>query len=285
VNFADRLLKLVATKKTPLCVGLDPHEELIPDEFFRNQTKTEGIRSFLFQVITAITPFAVAVKPNAAFFEYYGAEGWKIFEEVSEEAQKNGLIVIADAKRNDIGSTAVKYAEAFLGTEKPYDALTITPYLGQDGILPFVDTATKNGKGVFTLVKTSNTSAGEFQDLPVGDALLHEEVARTVARIGTRCTGESEFSSLGAVVGATHPDDIRILRSEMPAQIFLIPGYGFQGGTADDLTDAFYQNGTGAIVNSSRGILFPKGKKTTLEDISAAAEKAQEELFRISFRK
>jgi orotidine-5'-phosphate decarboxylase len=118
VNFADRLLKLVATKKTPLCVGLDPHEELIPDEFFRNQTKTEGIRSFLFQVITAITPFAVAVKPNAAFFEYYGAEGWKIFEEVSEEAQKNGLIVIADAKRNDIGSTAVKYAEAFFGYRK-----------------------------------------------------------------------------------------------------------------------------------------------------------------------
>lgn len=263
-------------------MGLDPHEQYIPDVFFQNVSITSGIKAFLLEVLSAVKNHCSVVKPNLAFFERYGYEGWKVLEEVSEKAKKEGLLVIADAKRNDIGSTAEKYAEAFLGKEVPYDALTITPYLGQDGILPFVETAAKNEKGVFALVKTSNQSAGEFQDLPVGDALLHEEVARAVARIGSGYTGESGFSCLGAVVGATYSDDIRILRSEMPSQIFLIPGYGFQGGSAEDLRSAFYEKGTGAIVNSSRGILFPKEKETSIQDISQAAQRAQQELFSVS---
>lgn len=282
MHFADRVITQTLEKKSPLCVGLDPHFDRIPKHLTEKYSPTEAISHFLLEIVEAVVPFCVAVKPNLAFFEIWGSEGWRILETISEKAQQKGLLVIADGKRNDIGSTAKAYAEAFLSKNSPYDALTITPYLGEDGILPFAETAQKNEKGIFVLVKTSNPSSGQFQDLPVGDALLHEEVARMVARIGSANLGERGFSSVGAVVGATHPDDLHILRGEMPAQIFLVPGYGAQGGSAIDVAGAFFKNGTGALINSSRGICFASDGEDFAQKAAEAAQKAQEELFRVS---
>ncbi len=280
--FADRLTAAILQQKSPLCVGLDPHFSKIPSFLTEKYSPTEAIEIFLSEILDAVFPFCVAVKPNLAFFEIWGAEGWRILESISQKAKKKGLFVIADGKRNDIGTTATAYAEAFLSASSPYDALTITPYLGEDGILPFAHTAQKNEKGIFVLVKTSNPSSGQFQDLPVGDALLHEEVARMVARVGSADLGESGFSSVGAVVGATHSDDLRILRSEMPAQIFLVPGYGAQGGSADDVAGAFFSNGSGALINSSRGICFADATENFAQKAGEAAEIAQRELWAVA---
>lgn len=284
MHFADRLAENIQNKKSVLCVGLDPHFHLLPEIVTRGRTETEAILFFLSEILEAVAPFTAVVKPNTAFFECWGAEGWRVLEQISEKAKQMDLLVIADAKRGDIGSTAKAYAEAFLGKNRPFDALTVNPYLGQDGILPFAETAEQNGKGIFVLVKTSNTSAGEFQDLPVGDCLLHEEVARSVARIGSTSLGECGFSSVGAVVGATHSDDLHTLRSEMPSQIFLVPGYGAQGGSAADVASALYFNGQGAIINSSRGILFASSGIDFAEAAAKSAEKAQQELFTIAWK-
>jgi len=282
MHFSDRLFQVVQKKKSPLCVGLDPHWDLIPDHLKVGKTETETIEQFFTEILEETAEYAACVKPNTAFFEVWGSKGWEVLERISEKAQSLGLLVIADAKRNDIGTTAAAYAEAFLGAGKPYDALTVTPYLGQDGILPFLEVAVQNEKGIFVLVKTSNQSSGEFQDLPVGDALLHEEVARAMARIGMESVGSSELSDLGAVVGATYPEDITHLRREMPQQIFLIPGYGSQGGSAEDVRSAFYEGGKGAIINSSRGILFAGQGKDFAKKAGEAAKKSQEELWAVA---
>ncbi len=278
MSFGDRATRAMTEKDSVLCVGLDPHFELLPDFLKSKYQPDEAIEIFLTEIIDAVAPHCAIVKPNTAFFEIWGADGWLALERISEYAQSKGLLVIADAKRGDIGSTATKYAEAFLGANKPYDALTINPYLGQDGILPFVEVAEQNDKGIFVLVRTSNPSASEFQDLPVGDCLLHEEVARSIARIGESSIGESGFSAVGAVVGATEPEEIRILRSEMPTQLLLIPGYGTQGGSAADVATGFYQNGQGAIVNSSRQIIFAGNDKNFAVRAASAAERAKLEL-------
>ena len=276
--FADRALQAMADKDSVLCVGLDPHFEHIPQFLKQGNEPDEAIEAFLTEIIDAVAPHCAFVKPNTAFFEVWGAEGWLVLERVSRHAREKGLLVIADAKRGDIGSTAATYAEAFLGEGRPFDAVTISPYLGQDGILPFVDVAAQTDKGVFVLVRTSNPSASEFQDLPVGDCLLHEEVARSVARIGEKVVGEAGFSAVGAVVGATEPEEIRILRSELPGQLLLIPGYGAQGGGAADVAAGFYENGKGAIVNSSRGIIFAGDGKDFALRAADAAERAKLEL-------
>lgn len=281
MHFADQLLAKAEEKKSVLCVGLDPHMDLFPEHLLEKyKTPTEVMKVFFQGIIDATAEYAIAVKPNLAFFEIFGVEGWRVLEEVSAFAQKKGLLVIADAKRNDIGTTAKAYAEAFLGEDKPYDAITVTPYLGQDGILPFIEVAERTGKGIFVLAKTSNKSAGEFQDLPTQDGMLFEEVARAISRWGSSVLGESNFSLLGAVVGATYPDDMRMLRAEMPSQIFLIPGFGAQGGTAEDVTPAFYKGGKGAIVNSSREILFASSGKDYLEAAAREAKKAKELLWK-----
>lgn len=276
--FSDSILQAMSEKHSALCVGLDPHFDLLPGFLKDKYAGVKAIEIFLKEIIDAVSPFTAVVKPNTAFFEIWGGDGWKVLEKVCKHAKKRGLFVIADAKRGDIGSTAQAYAEAFLGSDKPYDALTVNPYVGQDGLLPFVEVAAQNGKGIFVLVKTSNPGAGEFQDLPVGDALFHEEVARMVARIGFSSIGSSGFSAVGAVVGATEPDDIRILRTEMPTQLFLIPGFGTQGGSAVDVTTGFYKSGHGAIVNASRSIIFAGNEKSFAEKASLAARKAQQEL-------
>jgi len=274
MHFADRLLQAVETKKSPLCLGLDPHWALLPEFLKEDAAPQEAIVKFLCPIIEATAAHICAVKPQLAFFEVFGSAGFAAFEEVCRFAKEKDLLVIVDGKRNDIGSTAEAYAEAYLRADLPYDALTVTPYLGQDGIMPFVEKCARNDKGIFILVKTSNPSAGEFQDLPVGDELLHEHVARKVALWGEELVGKEGFSAVGAVVGATYPEDLKLLRQDMPQQIFLLPGFGAQGATAGDLKNAFYANGSGAIVNSARDILFAwrKEQKDEKDFVSCAVE-------------
>ncbi|MEI7510889.1 MAG: orotidine-5'-phosphate decarboxylase [Candidatus Peregrinibacteria bacterium] len=284
--FSDTLTNIVLEKKSPLCLGLDPYYSRIPEHLKKNASPEEAILKFLVPIIDACSEHIVCVKPQLAFFEIFGSAGFAAFEKVCMFAKARGLLVIVDGKRGDIGSTAEAYAEAYLGKNRPYDALTVNPYLGSDGILPFVKKCVENEKGLFILTKTSNPSAGEFQDLPVGDELVHENIAHAVARWGMDDTGLSGFSSIGAVVGATYPDEMEILRREMPSQIFLVPGYGVQGATAEDISGAFYKGGTGAIINSSRGILFAfedyENPEKFAEHSQKAAQEAQEELWAVT---
>ena len=273
MHFGDELLKKV-TKTSPVCVGIDPRIEAIPT--FLKDAALEEFGDTAEAVATCFTDFSCAlidviadlvpiIKPQLAFFEMYGAAGIQSFEDVCAYANEKGLLVIADGKRNDIGSTASAYAKAFLG-ESPLinsnkqvmqvDALTVNPYLGSDSIYPFIETAKESGKGMFVLVKTSNPSSSEIQDLAVGDEMLHEEMAHLVSGWGREFVGQSGFSSVGAVVGATYPEEARYLRSLMPQQWFLVPGYGAQGGGAEDVKPCFNVDGYGAIINSSRGINF-----------------------------
>jgi len=273
-HFADKLTNRISDLSNPTVVGLDPRLNQIP-EFIRERAleewgqTTEGVAEAIIEfnmgIIDAISDIVPAVKPQIAFYECYGHHGFRAYEETIAYAQKKGLLVIGDAKRNDIGSTAEAYARGHLGRVDIFDeptsviqadALTITPYLGTDGIKPFTDVCQESGKGVFVLVRTSNPSSDEIQGQPLGDHLMDEHVANLVEGWGRELIGQSGFSSVGAVVGATYPEEARILRNLMPNQIFLVPGYGAQGGGAEDVKPCFHKNGTGAIVNSSRGIIF-----------------------------
>ncbi len=269
MHYADRLSARIE-KTSPVCVGLDPILPSLPEGIEKN---TAGVERFCKGIIDAVKDSAAAVKPQLAYFELLGWEGMKVFFEVCDYAQKKGLIVIADGKRNDIGSTCEAYAEAYLGKDKPIDALTVSPYLGSDGIKPFSDLCAKNNRGIYVLVKTSNPSSGELQDLPTGDEAVHEYLAQLVEGWASMALGEkSNLSSIGAVVGATYPEELKYLRTIMPHVPFLIPGYGSQGGTAQDCKPGFLGDGSGAIVNAARSILYAsKGK-----DWQAAAAKAAE---------
>ncbi|MBM3227271.1 orotidine-5'-phosphate decarboxylase [Candidatus Peribacteria bacterium] len=256
-HFADTLSAHIQDT-SPVCVGLDPALDKLPEGIARN---ADGVEEFCRGIVDAVASTASCVKPQLAYFESLGWEGMRAFWNVCDYAKTKGLIVIADGKRNDIGSTCDAYAEAYLGAEKPVDALTVNPYLGFDGIAPFIERAQKNDKGLFVLVKTSNASSGELQDLPLGDEVVHEHVAQLVTAWGKTCLGTSGFSAVGAVVGATYPEELSYLRSLLPHAIILIPGYGAQGGTAKDVAQGFHGNGTGAIVNASRSIIYAsKGK-------------------------
>ncbi len=274
MHFADALTARIA-HTSPVCVGLDPALEKLPEGVDRTP---DGVSAFCKGIIDATAETASCIKPQLAYFELLGWEGMKVFWEVCAYAKTKDLLVIADGKRNDIGSTCDAYAEAYLGKETPVDALTVNPYLGFDGISPFIERSEKNGKGIFALVKTSNASSGELQDLPIGDQVVHEHVAELVTAWGKTCLGpETGFSSVGAVVGATYPEELKYLRSLMPHAIFLIPGYGAQGGSAKDVVGGFHGNGTGAIVNASRSIIYAsKGKDWKEAAAKAAKDMAQE---------
>jgi len=286
MHFATALHTAVQQKKSILCLGLDPHFSKIPDFIKEGVSPDIAILKFLIPIIDACAEHVVCVKPQIAFFEVFGSAGFAAFEKVCMYAKAKGLLVIVDAKRGDIGSTAEAYAESYLGNNRPYDALTVNPYMGEDTLIPFVNKAIENEKGIFVLVKTSNEGSGDLQDLPVGDELVCEHVAKTVARLGSEDLNEENFSSIGAVVGATYPEELSIMRRDMPAQIFLIPGYGVQGGNAEDIAQAVYQGGKGAIVNSSRGILFAFEKTKNPEDFAQEAAKeakrAKEELWNVA---
>lgn len=273
-NFADKLSNRINTLQNPTVVGLDPRLGQIPDFIKEKATKEFGktaeaaakaILEFNQGIIDAVCDLVPAVKPQIAFYECYGHHGFRAYEETVSYAQKKGLLVIGDAKRNDIGTTAEAYAAGHLGTVDCFgkqvpginaDALTVTPYLGTDGIAPFTKVCQALGKGIFVLVRTSNPSADEIQGVTAGDELMDEHVATLVEGWGRELIGQNGFSAVGAVVGATYPEEAKVLRNIMPHQLFLVPGYGAQGGDADSVKNCFYKNGTGAIVNNSRGIIF-----------------------------
>jgi len=263
-NFADRLLNAIEAKRAPVCVGIDPRYDRLPPEMTAGPDADEAakaakIAEFCWQLLQAVEPHVPAVKPQSAYFEVYGARGVETYHQVVRWAHELGLLVLGDVKRNDIGSTAEAYAAGHLaGPERP-DAITVNAYLGGDGLEPFLDVCRAEGKGVFVLVRTSNPSAGQVQDFagPDGEK-LYQHVADLVASAGCGegLVGERGYSAVGAVVGATYPDEARELRRRMPQQIFLVPGYGAQGATAADCAASFTPGGTGAIVNASRSVIY-----------------------------
>jgi len=255
-------------------VGLDPHFKLIPDDIkqkFLNLHKpsleyaARVILEFNIQVIDIITPYVGIVKPQIAFYELYGWWGIWAYAETIKYAKEKGLIVIGDVKRGDVPSTAEAYANAHIGEvyvndtiETPFaaDAVTVNPFLGTDSILPFIQTAKKHNKGIFILVKTSNPLSGEFQNLICGKKKLHEIIAEKTNEWGKDLIGKEGYSAIGAVVGATFPKEITTLRKVMPIAFFLVPGYGAQGATVQDIKYCFNKDGLGAIINASRSILY-----------------------------
>ncbi len=279
-NFADRLVEAIKEKGNPICVGLDPRLDKIPAEIKRKAiaggdktplaAAADAVLEFNKGTIDAVADLVPVVKPQIAFYEIFGHEGVRAYEETLKYAKEKGLITIADAKRNDIGSTAEAYAQAFLGEVSFFedadevitpifdaDSITINPYLGWDGVKPFVEECAKYGKGIFSLVKTSNPSSGDLQDLEMADGRsIYEVVGYLLDSWGANELGKSGYSFVGAVVGATYPEQAAKLREIMPHNIFLVPGYGAQGGGAEDVKPCFNKDGLGAIVNNSRGIIF-----------------------------
>lgn len=304
MNFSDRLFNACRAKESAVVVGIDPDPLLIPRPYFpdpipesnRREAIAKGIVAFAEDVIDAVREIAVAIKPQLAHFERFGAPGLAAFERVVALGREAGLIVIADGKRNDIGSTAEMYASAYLGgrakapeghdqgdgdawasavasaeREGPKaDALTVNPYLGWDGIEPF---AFRGDSGIFVLVKTSNPSSGELQGLSVGESgrTVADVVAASIEKASYSRLGSFGYGPVGAVVGATYPAELERLRASMPHVPFLIPGFGAQGGTADDVARGFDAAGLGAVVNASRSILYAY---RTGGSVSAASRKA-----------
>ena len=259
-HFADRLCDAVEAKRSCVVVGLDPRPEQLPPELrpapdAEAELVAERFRFFNRHIIEAVAPHAVAVKPQIAFYEPYGPAGLSAYLDSVAFARENGLLVIGDIKRGDIGSTAAAYARAHLGPDGA-DAVTVNPYLGSDSLKPFIEAARSNGRGLFVLVKTSNPSAAELQDLEVDGEPLYLRVGRLVGKLGAEDIGASGYSLAGAVVGATQADSAARIREVMPHAVFLVPGFGAQGGKAAHCAPAFHPNGLGAVVNSSRGIIF-----------------------------
>lgn len=264
-HFTDRLAAAVQRCQNPVLVGLDPRADSLPQPLRVEDSRdlpavAEAYRQFCCEVIDAVAPLVAIVKPQAAFFEQAGPHGMVALAEVIQHARRRGLLVLLDGKRNDIGSTAAAYAEAFLGPlpESAWgaDALTVSPYLGDDSLEPFVATASARGAGIFVLVKTSNPGGGRFQDLIADGRPLYAHVAELVEQLATRTIGERGYGAVGSVVGATYPRQLGELRASMPHCWFLVPGYGAQGAGAKDVAGAFHPDGLGAIVNSSRAIIF-----------------------------
>jgi orotidine-5'-phosphate decarboxylase len=275
-NFADQLLEAIDKKQNPSVVGLDPRLEKIPEHVRKDKKTGKAILEFNKRVIDAVAPIVPAVKPQIAFYEKHGIDGLKAFIKTIKHAKKRGLVVIEDVKRNDIGSTAQAYAEAHLGKAFNGDAVTVNAYLGSDGVKPFAEKI-KHGKGFFVLVKTSNPSSTELQDKKLaGGNKVYEEMGKLVHEWGKNSVGANGYSAVGAVVGATFPKEAERLRQIMPNTPFLVPGYGAQGGGAKDVVPCFNDDGMGAIVNSSRGIIFAFQKHGG--EFDEAASKAAQDM-------
>jgi orotidine-5'-phosphate decarboxylase len=272
MNFADRLAQASRAKDSVVVLGIDPQLDAVGAPGIPyGYTLTR----FCCEIVEACARSAIAVKPQLAFYEARGLEGMRAFCEVVKLARKLGLITIADAKRGDIGTTSAAYAEAFLGEgDFNCDAVTVNPYQGSDALMPFL-AKVKNGRGVFVLVKTSNPSSGEFQDLNSPNRPIWESVAARVDGWGSDFIGDSGLSSVGAVVGATYPVQARRARELMPAATILVPGYDTQGGTAADAIASARPDGTGFIVNASRSLMYAYLKKEGAKPIEAAAEYAE----------
>lgn len=268
----SQLIEKIQKTKAPICVGLDPMLSYVPEHIVKRafdvygetlEGAAEAIWQYNKEIIDNTYDLIPAVKPQIAMYEQFGIEGLVVYKKTVDYCHEKGLVVIGDAKRGDIGSTSAAYATGHLGKvqvgSKSYsgfdtDILTVNPYLGTDGVKPFVEACNANDKGIFVLVKTSNPSSGEFQDRLIDGRPLYELVAEKVVEWGNMSM-DGAYSNVGAVVGATYPEMSKILRKLMPHTYFLVPGYGAQGGTAADLKHCFNEDGLGAIVNSSRGII------------------------------
>ena len=266
----DELINKIKETNNPTVIGLDPRYEMIPNCIKEKYTQdlegvSKAIIEFNKKLIDEIYDIIPAVKVQIAFYEMYGIEGLKAFKEACNYAKSKNMLVIADAKRGDIGSTAEGYSKAFLGKTKigdkeipifDVDFLTVNAYFGIDCVKPFIEDCKKYGKGIFILVKTSNPSSGELQDLETkyGNK-IYTEMAKLVEKWGEELRGEYGYSSISAVVGATYPKQLKQIREIAPHTFFLIPGYGAQGGKAEDIALGFDSNGLGGIVNNSRGLM------------------------------
>ncbi|MCL2376515.1 MAG: orotidine-5'-phosphate decarboxylase [Defluviitaleaceae bacterium] len=269
----DRLIDRIIELKNPTVVGLDPRIDYIPEDITKDAQNRYGNTSIAVKyallaynrgIIDAICDVVPAVKPQVAFYEQFGAEGMDAYFQTVSYAKAAGLIVIGDIKRSDIASTAEAYSDAHIGETDVFgqkmafsdtDFITINPFLGADSIEPFLKNCKDFDKGLFILVKTSNKGSGDFQDLIVDGKHLYEICGEYVEKWGADFRGQHGYSSIGAVVGATHPEVAAKLRAQMPHTFFLVPGYGAQGGGAADIAASFDKNGLGAIVNNSRGII------------------------------
>lgn len=269
----DKLVSNIKKTNAPVVVGLDPMLSYIPSQIMDKAIKEHGetleaasaaVWEYNKGIIDATYDLIPAVKPQIAMYEQFGIPGLMAFQKTVEYCKEKGLVVIGDVKRGDIGSTSTAYAIGHLGSVTvgntqcrgfDEDFVTVNPYLGTDGVKPFVDVCKEEKKGIFVLVKTSNPSSGEFQDREIDGKPLYEIVGEYVDKWGADVVGESGYSQVGSVVGATYPQMGKILRDIMPKSYILVPGYGAQGGTADSLRPYFNEDGLGAIVNSSRGII------------------------------
>lgn len=268
----NKLVKKIEANKAPVVVGLDPMLSYVPEAikvkaFAEHGETLEGAAEAIWQynkgIVDAVYDLIPAVKPQIAMYEQFGIPGMAAYKKTVDYCKEKDLVVIGDVKRGDIGSTSAAYATGHLGKVQvgsnqipvfDEDFATVNPYLGTDGIKPFVDECKKENKGIFVLVKTSNPSSGEFQDRLIDGRPLYEWVAEKVAEWGSDCMGDA-YSYVGCVIGATYPEMGKVLRKLMPKQYILVPGYGAQGGKASDLAPYFNADGLGAIVNSSRGII------------------------------
>lgn len=268
----SKLIEKIQKTKAPICVGLDPMLSYIPEHVTKKafaefgetlEGAAEAIWQFNKEIVDATCDLIPSVKPQIAMYEQFGLPGLAAYDKTVKYCQEKGLIVIGDVKRGDIGSTSAAYATGHLGTVQVgsqtlsgfhTEYITVNPYLGTDGVKPFVDVCNQCDRGIFVLVKTSNPSSGEFQDRLIDGRPLYELVAEKVVEWGD-ASMDGAYSNVGAVVGATYPEMSKVLRKLMPRTYFLVPGYGAQGGTAEDLKYCFNEDGLGAVVNSSRGII------------------------------
>lgn len=305
-NLADTLIQKIIEKKNPSVIGLDPDIAKMPACYKEIkgldcplQAVAEAIIHYNKAIIDVIYELVPAVKPQMAFYEKYGSHGVRAFEETVNYAKKKGLIVINDAKRNDIGNTAKAYADGHLGIVEGLDGkmspamnvdfLTVSTYLGSESIDPFIDVCKTTGKGIFVLVKTSNKASGEIQNVKTENGkTISENVATYVADQSEKMIGQQGYSPIGAVVGATYPEEAEILRKIMPRSLFLVPGYGLQGADAKDVMPCFNPDGLGALVNSARDILYghltPEtrlgiSKTDYLNQVQQATKKMQQDIY------
>ena len=290
--FSSRLHAAIRRAQTPIVVGLDPRFDWLPPDVIQGAQSRHAdavavaaaaFEEFCIRLIDVVSSLVPAVKPQAAFFEEYGPDGCLALSRVIRYARKSGLVVICDAKRGDIGSTAEAYARAYLAGDDPAaaiwqaDALTVNPYLGSDTLDPFVKVAVERGAGVYVLVRTSNPGAGTFQDRQTDGTPLYRCVAEVVETLSAQLADTNGYGPIGAVVGATYPAELAQLRQAMPHAPLLIPGYGSQGGTGTDVAAAFDAKGLGAVVNNSRGINFAYRQKPYAETFGPARWEAAAE--------
>ncbi|MDR3279234.1 MAG: orotidine-5'-phosphate decarboxylase [Synergistaceae bacterium] len=273
----DRLIRAIRETGNPTALGLDTKFEYIPESFAlpyaKSGDRAGAVFAFNAEILASLRGIVPCVKIQAAYYEMMGVQGMNCLKQTTDEAKRLGYIVIIDAKRGDIGSTASAYSSAYLRDKSPFNAdfLTVNPYFGTDGVAPFLEDCKENGGGIFALVKTSNPSGVEFQDIKTDDGrTLYERVGEKVSEWGKDMIGEEGYSSVGAVVGATYPEQGAALREMMPHTFFLLPGYGAQGATSERLALCFDAKGEGAIVAASRSMICAY-KKTGGEDFAGSA--------------